>query len=322
MATRPGGCLFQLGYYFYSKTRVGYYMHRRDLAKARRKFEDGHSKTEPTKFNGLQILPIAILEDNYSYLVMDTINKTAVCVDPADAQAVQAAIEAHSVTPVAILTTHKHWDHSGGNSDLKHVYPEMRVYGGAMDNIPAVTHPVADGDVLQFGAMKFEVNFTPGHTVGHVIFRLDGSPFGAPDSLFSGDHLFLCGCGRMFEGAPGVMLRSLDHLTELKDDTLVWPGHEYAMDNLEFAIDLEQNNQAAQQKLAWVREQRKDRACTSPSTIEEEKQYNPFLRTNTDTILQSLGLELSKDGETSKDAVRAQALAEIRQRKDHFKYKL
>lgn len=56
--------------------------------------------------------------------------------------------------------------------------------------------PVADGDVLQFGAMKFEVNFTPGHTVGHVIFRLDGSPFGAPDSLFSGDHLFLCGCGQ------------------------------------------------------------------------------------------------------------------------------
>ncbi|CAH1788709.1 unnamed protein product [Owenia fusiformis] len=317
---KAGSPLFRLGYMLYTRTKVGYFYHRRELAKARQKYDDGHSVAQMAEFDGLRIIPIPIIMDNYCYLIVDDRTQTGILVDPADPDLILPVLKKESVNIVAVLCTHKHWDHSGGNSTFKRLYSNIKIYGGAVDRAQAVTHPVADGDVLDFSGLKFTVNFTPGHTVGHVVYTLNGAPFNAPDSLFSGDHLFLAGCGRMFEGSSTTMLRSLDVLCAMKDDTLVWPGHEYAKDNLEFCLTIEPNNDATMAKKAWVTEQRKNRISTCPSTIGEERRYNVFLRTGESSIWETLGLD--NDTESERDTIRVKALSLLRQRKDKFKYKL
>ncbi|KAK3595808.1 hypothetical protein CHS0354_014624 [Potamilus streckersoni] len=244
------GCLFRIGYLLYTRTRIGYYYHRRDVAKAREKYglSSGHTVIQPAEYGSLQIIPIPMALDNYAYLIFDTQSKSAVVVDPGDPEPVENVLNEMDITPEAVLITHKHWDHSGGNSQMKNHYRGIRIYGGIRDDVPDVTHSVTDHDVLEFGRLKFHVVFTPGHTEGHVVYVLDGSPFGVPDSMFSGDHLFLSGCGRMFEMPASVMLRSIDTISQMKPDTLIWPGHEYARENLEFACHLEPNNKDAQVK--------------------------------------------------------------------------
>ncbi|XP_063964302.1 probable hydrolase PNKD isoform X3 [Lytechinus pictus] len=283
--------LFICRYTVYAKTRVGNYLNRRDLTKNRLQFPDGHSLVEQTEINGVIILPIPYLKDNYAYLIIDKRSNVAVVIDPGDAEAVQKVIEEQNVQLTAILTTHKHWDHSGGNRKLKSSYSNLSVYGGERDGVPGATHKLKDGECIQFGDLKFTALFTPGHTVG-----------------------------RMFEGAPSIMLSSLDKICSLSDNILIWPGHEYALDNLQFAHNFDAENEDVTRKLHWVEERRKERKITSPSTLGEEKTYNPFLRTSEDSILQKVdpGHQTTSD----RQALRVKALAFLRKSKDSFSYKL
>ncbi|XP_078311682.1 putative thioesterase PNKD [Crassostrea virginica] len=320
---KEGSCLFRIGYFFYTRTRIGKIYHRRDIANAREKYPDGqtHSVIQPVRNGDLTITPYPILLDNYSYIVKDS--KSAIVVDPGDPQPVIKYLKDNEISPEAVLVTHKHWDHSGGNEEMKQEYPNIRIYGGIHDQVNNVTNTVDDQDVLTFGDMRFTVHFTPGHTEGHVVYMLDGAPYGMSDSLFSGDHLFLGGCGRMFEAAPSVMLGSLDKVSKFKGDVLVWPGHEYAKDNLDFACYLESSNEDARKKFEWVKSQREKNLCTCPSTIEEEIRYNPFLRTSEPDIIQAVSTrgQLVFNSEIT-DETRAKILREIRYRKDTYKYKL
>ncbi|XP_052806216.1 probable hydrolase PNKD [Mya arenaria] len=206
---------------------------------------------------------------------------------------------------------------------MKKRFEGLKVYGGFYDSVPDATNVLMDIEMLKFGGLNFTAIHTPGHTVGHVSYFLDGASLGAPDCLFSGDHLFLGGCGRMFESPPLKMLKSLDAIGRLKKDTLVWPGHEYAMNNLEFACHLEPDNEKAREKYEWVKTRRERRLKTCPSTIEEELQYNPYLRLNKQSILRAVGAISSDETEalgSPSDEVRAQALSELRTQKDGFKY--
>lgn len=317
---KEGSCLFRIGYFFYTRTRIGQIYHRRDIAKAREKYPDGktHTTIQPSQYGDLTITPFPILLDNYSYILRDS--KSAVIVDPGDPEPVIKYLKDNGISPEAVLVTHKHWDHSGGNSEMKQAYPNLRIYGGVHDNVNNVTDTVRDLDVLPFGDMRFTVHFTPGHTEGHVVYLLDGAPFGMSDSLFSGDLLFLGGCGRMFEAAPSVMLGSLDKVSNLKGDVLVWPGHEYANDNLDFACHLENSNEESKKKYEWVKSQREKNLCTCPSTIEEERSYNPFLRTAEPGILEAV--KVTEFEQPVSDETRAKILREIRTLKDSYKYKL
>ncbi|XP_062853747.1 probable hydrolase PNKD [Trichomycterus rosablanca] len=309
---------FWIAYSLYSRTKLGYMFYKRQMKKAREKYPTGHSRTEPTIINGIKIIPLPVLSDNYSYVIIDTESDLAVVVDPADPLSVQCCLEAEGVTLEAILCTHKHWDHSGGNQALRRHYSSCRVYGNAMDNIPGLTHPLTDNDTIDVGTrMHFRVFCTPGHTVGHMIYLLDGRGFESPSSLFSGDLVFLSGCGRMFEGPASTMLSSLDIVSSLNDDTLLWPGHEYAEDNLMFAVELEPGNMAQDRKLQWVLQQRGQRLCTSPSTLEEEKQYNPFLRSHSQDLHRALGIQQNQDEDWT--SFRARVLEELRRRKDIYK---
>ncbi|ELT91606.1 hypothetical protein CAPTEDRAFT_149878 [Capitella teleta] len=257
--------------------------------------------------------------DNYSYVITDEETGVSVLVDPADADTVQSVLRNHGITPTAILVTHKHWDHSGGNKQLRSKHRGLAVYGGRAESVPGATHTVNDGDELRFGRLSFTARVTPGHTSGHTVYVLDGTPFGAPTSLFSGDLIFLGGAGRMFEGTAAAMLSSLDVVCSLPDNTLLWPGHEYAASNLDFGAHIDSECMAIKDKQDEVAELRKTNQCTCPSTMAEEKCYNLFLRTN-DVRLQTL---MGVTGVNSGDEDPRQiTLSRLRQAKDKYKYEL
>ncbi|XP_074857575.1 putative thioesterase PNKD [Carettochelys insculpta] len=312
-----GPLAFRIGYSLYARTRLGYLFYKRQVKKARERYPHGHSVPQPLMFRGVKILPIPVLSNNYSYLVIDTCSNTAAVVDPSDPLAVQAAIEQEGVTLQAILCTHKHWDHSGGNSALRQRHGSCKVYGSACDAVAELTNPLADQEIVTVGQLCFKALLTPGHTVGHMAYVLDGKPFEGPACFFSGDLLFLSGCGRIFEGTSETMLASLDAAAELAEDTLLWPGHEYALECLMFASLLEQENPALAQKLQWVTQQRVEKRSTCPSTIGEEKEYNPFLRTHCRELHRALGLQPLSDEDW--DSFRARVLREVRRRKDLYK---
>ncbi|NXO11161.1 PNKD hydrolase, partial [Oriolus oriolus] len=303
-------------YSLYARTRLGYLFYQRQVKKARERYPHGHSVPQPYCFPGVKILPIPVLSNNYSYLVIDTGSGQAAVIDPSDPLAVQAAIEEEGVMLEAIFCTHKHWDHSGGNEALCQKHSSCRVYGSALDAIPQLTNPLADREKVSVGCLTFEALATPGHTVGHMVYVLDGAPFGSSPCLFSGDLLFLAGCGRPFEGSPETMLASLDVAVGLGEDTLLWPGHEYALECLTFASLLELDNSALEQKLQWAVQQRQEKRSTCPSTLGEEQTYNPFLRTHQPELQEALGLWQGV-GEDP-DAFRARVLKEVRRRKDLY----
>ncbi|XP_055472495.1 probable hydrolase PNKD isoform X1 [Psammomys obesus] len=306
-------------YSLYTRTWLGYLFYRQQLRRARNRYPKGHSKTQPRLFNGVKVLPIPVLSDNYSYLIIDTQAGLAVAVDPSDPRAVQASIEKERVNLVAILCTHKHWDHSGGNRDLSRRHRDCRVYGSPQDGIPYLTHPLCHQDVVSVGRLQIRALATPGHTQGHLVYLLDGEPYKGPSCLFSGDLLFLSGCGRTFEGTAETMLSSLDTVLDLGDDTLLWPGHEYAEENLGFAGVVEPENLARERKMQWVQRQRMERKSTCPSTLGEERAYNPFLRTHCLALQEALG---PGPGPTNDDGYsRAQLLEELRRLKDMHKSK-
>ncbi|NXI98879.1 PNKD hydrolase, partial [Psophia crepitans] len=304
-------------YSLYARTRLGYLFYQRQVKKARERYPHGHSAPQPCCFPGVKILPIPVLSNNYSYLVIDTGSGRAAVIDPSDPVAVQAAIEEEGVMLEAIFCTHKHWDHSGGNAALRQRHSSCKVYGSALDAIPELTKEGLHGEVGVWGYWGGGADSAPLCPVQPACGQGEGGPFGGPPCLFSGDLLFLAGCGRLFEGSPETMLASLDVAVGLGEDTLLWPGHEYALECLTFASLLELDNPALEQKLQWATQQRQEKRSTCPSTLGEEQTYNPFLRTHRPELQAALGLR--GGGGEHPDAFRARVLKEVRRRKDLYK---
>ena len=220
------------------------------------------------------IIPIPALSDNYIWLVRE--GRNAAIVDPGDAGPVLACLEREGLALTAVLVTHHHWDHVNGIAGLLERFP-VPVYGPAREAIPGRTHALGDGDtfVVPGIGLPLAVLDVPGHTAGQIAYAgtNDGQPM-----TFTGDTLFACGCGRIFEGTPAQMAESLAKLAALSADTLVYCGHEYTLANLRFALAVEPGSAALRER--QVREQAKrDRGePTVPSTMAEERATNPFLR--------------------------------------------
>jgi hydroxyacylglutathione hydrolase len=217
------------------------------------------------------------LSDNFSYLISDDASRECAVVDCAEADKVINAVTRQNLKLVAVLTTHWHPDHSGGNADIVGKVRGLRVIGATAENgrIPALTNPVADGDTFKIGELEARVIGIPAHTNGHVAYY-----FPQLKSVFTGDTLFVAGCGRVFEGKAATMVDSLAKLAKLPEDTKVYCGHEYTEKNLRFAMTLEPNNQRIKTKHEWAQKTVADGGFTVPSTIEDEKRTNPFLRTD------------------------------------------
>ena len=230
----------------------------------------------------MKIHQIPLLRDNYGYLlVCEKTNKTAI-VDPSEGEPVLRRIEQEKVEPVAILNTHHHRDHTGGNEELLAQH-KVDVYGHRSDStrIPGLTRGVEEGDEVQIGEFKGKVFFIPGHTTGHVAYLFE-------NNLFCGDTLFTAGCGRLFEGTPEQMQASLRKLMALPDNTKVYCGHEYTESNLRFAMSVEPKNPKVVSRFERIQGLRARGASTVPSTLEEEKQTNPFLRWDSKEIQASV----------------------------------
>lgn len=250
----------------------------------------------------MKVVQIPLLKDNYGYLLICEASNQAAIVDPSEGEPVWRRVQEEGVDLVAILNTHHHRDHTGGNEYLLQK-GRLEVYGSQVDEdrIPGITRPIKEGDEVRVGEERGRVLFIPGHTRGHIAFL-----FG--HRLFSGDCLFTAGCGRVFEGTAEQMKASLEKLRGLPGDTLVYCGHEYTEKNLEFARTVEPNNARTKERLEEVKALRAKSRFTVPGKMSDELATNPFLRWDSAELQKNLGV--------GEDAVAV--FARTRELKDSF----
>lgn len=260
----------------------------------------------------MRVVPVPQLSDNYAYLLIDEQARVAGVVDVAEARPVLDAAIRERARLVAILSTHHHFDHIGGNEDLLASLPagSVEVFGYAEDRgrIPGITTGLADGEGFTVGHLRGRAIFIPAHTRGHVAYH-----FPAEKVVFTGDTLFAGGCGRLFEGDAAQMMSSLSRLAALPDETLVYCGHEYTARNLDFAAELEPSNEALARRRGEVAELRAAGRPTVPTTIEIEKATNPFLRWSSPELASSVR---ARETVTGGDA--ASIFAATRRLKDNY----
>jgi hydroxyacylglutathione hydrolase len=245
--------------------------------------------------------------DNYGYLVHDVETGKTAAIDAPDAKAIRAALEMRGWTLSDILITHHHTDHVEGVPALKRELGAVVTGPRAeAEKILGLDVLVGPGENVSLGATNFYVIGTPGHTLGHIVYYDH-----AGGHLFTADALFSMGVGRMFEGKPGPMWEGLEELRELPDETLIYCGHEYTLDNARFAQSVDPRNSALTIRAAEVKRMRDAGKYTIPVSLRMEKATNPFLRADRPEMAAAMGLP----PDTKPSAV----FAALRAAKDNFK---
>lgn len=257
----------------------------------------------------MEIKRLAVLNDNYIFLLYDPSTQTAAVVDPAVPEPVLDSLKELNAELVAIFNTHHHSDHVGANLALMAAFPDLIVYGGEVDRgrIPGQTVFLKEGDRVNFGGREAEVFFVPGHTRAHIAYYFTPQSSNEPGELFCGDTLFSGGCGRLFEGTPALMVNSLSKLRSLPDNTRVWCAHEYTLSNLKFCVTVDPTNAALQDRYQEVKTLREQGTPSIPSLLTIEKATNPFLRWDQSAIQTMMG---------TTDSI--ESFARLRGKKDNF----
>ena len=222
----------------------------------------------------MKIVIIPCLQDNYSYLVIDEKKNNACVIDPSESGPIIKYLENNKVNLKFILNTHHHYDHVGGNKELKEKYGASVVgFKGDKHRIPEIDILVDDLENWKYENFEAKIIHIPGHTLGHICFY-----FYKDKSVFTGDTLFSLGCGRIFEGTYLQMYESLNKLKELPIDTKIYCGHEYTIQNSKFCLIHDKNNKNLNNKIKDIMEKRQKKLPTIPSTIKEELECNIFLK--------------------------------------------
>ena len=252
-----------------------------------------------------QIRLFMCLQDNFGVLVHDPSTGATAAIDAPEAAPIEAALKGNGWKLTEILVTHHHRDHTGGIAALKEHYGcRVVAPSGEAQKIPAVDETVGEGDTVKVGNLTAQVLETPGHTLGHIAYW-----FPADKLAFVGDTLFSIGCGRVIEGNPAMMWRSLAKLRDLPGDTRIFCGHEYTQANIRFARTIEPNNKALAARAAQADQLIAEKKPTLPATMAEEREANVFLRADVPEVAAAVGM-------SGKPA--AQVFAEIRERKNKF----
>lgn len=219
--------------------------------------------------------------DNYSYVVYDDRGGTALLVDPVAEQPVRSTLETLSLTPEYVVNTHGHGDHTSGNSRFLSGGTTLLAHPEESSRISGIDRTVEDGDTISVGDLSVDVLLTPGHTSGSICLT-------TPNGLVSGDTVFLAGCGNpKFGGSIPDLFESFHQkLRPLSGDLVLYPGHDYARRNLNFARSVDSENDRVTEKLDQVSSLNEN---TEPaSTIGEEKSYNPFFRYDNEDVIREL----------------------------------
>lgn len=248
------------------------------------------------------IHPIPVSKDNYVW-ILETDPGHAVLFDPGDSEPVLKALQERNLTATHILITHHHHDHIDGVLPLARHF-DAHIVGHKRDagRLPPLDTALQDGDSLRLGPWTCTVMATPGHTTGHVVYRIH-------DALMTGDTLFSLGCGRLFEGTPEQMWTSLKKIREWTGIQRLFPAHEYTLLNLGFVLQQDPNNPHLGALREWLYQQTDQGLPTLPTTMERELQCNPFFRVDNIAFTEKLGL-------TGKSAV--EVFAHLRTLRNHY----
>ena len=220
----------------------------------------------------VEIIPC--LQDNYSYLIIDESNKTASVVDPSEAKPIINFIEKENINLKYILNTHHHFDHIGGNKDLKKKYNSVVIgYKDDASRIPGIDILLNNNQIWKADNFEAKIMHIPGHTTGHISFH-----FFKEKLIFTGDTLFSLGCGKIFEGTYQDMFDSLNQIKKLPQDTKIYCGHEYTLQNSKFCIKHDPENLNLKKKIVEIKKKLENNIPTIPSTLKDENECNIFLR--------------------------------------------
>jgi hydroxyacylglutathione hydrolase len=230
------------------------------------------------------------LEDNIGVLIRDTATGVCAAIDAPEAGAVLRALEERDWRLTDILVTHRHGDHVQGIPDIKS-RTGCRVVGPAKaaGQIPMLDETVHEGDRVAVGELAMEVWETPGHCADHVSYWCATEAV-----LFCGDTLFTLGCGRILEGGPEDLWKSLQRIAGLPDETTIYCGHDYTLSNAHFARAADPDNSEVVRRLAEAEEARRTGRLLVPTTLAAEKAANPFLRAAEPALARAVGLEGAK----------------------------
>jgi len=229
--------------------------------------------------SSIEIIPC--LSDNYAYIIKDEQTNKNILVDAPEHAPIEKYLDEKGMSLDFILITHHHSDHIDGISHLKLKYAP-KVIGAKRDKhrLPTLDIEVEEGKELTIGSKKFEIYDVDGHTVGHIAYSLLDDK-----ALFTGDSLMVMGCGRLFEGTPEDMWKSLRKLKQLPEDIMIYSGHEYTKSNIEFALTVDPKNEKLKARRTKELEKLEKGIPTVPSTLREELDSNPFLRESDPSIV-------------------------------------
>ena len=254
----------------------------------------------------IEIVQFPYLSDNYGVLLHAGHTRQTVAIDAGEDTAYNQALDSKEWHLSQIWVTHHHWDHTDGINALYERW-QCDVIGPAKHSANPISHlstGLEEGDIFQFADMPVEILHTPGHTLDMINYCLPSE-----NILFAGDTLFSLGCGRVFEGTMDMMSQSVNKISALPDETIIYCSHEYTQANGKFALSVEADNQMLISRINEVELLIKQGKPTIPTNLKLEKQTNPFLRTSSPAIRNKLGL---------KNASEAELFAALRAAKDNF----
>ena len=224
----------------------------------------------------MKIEIIKCLKDNFSYLIIDETNQNACVIDPSESLPIINFLETSNVQLKYILNTHHHYDHIGGNIELKKKYNSKIVaFKGDKNRIPGIDIQVQNNQTWKEDNFEAKIYHVPGHTSGHIAFH-----FFKEKKIFTGDTLFSLGCGRIFEGTYEQMFNSLNKIKSLPGETEIYCGHEYTLQNSNFCIQQEPKNLKLKEKIIKIKKRLETGLPTVPTILKEEIECNLFLKAN------------------------------------------
>jgi len=239
----------------------------------------------------MQITPIPCLSDNYAYVINDINFKTIGVIDPSESEPIISFLEKKNLKLNYILNTHHHFDHIGGNVELKKKY-NAKIVGflGDKHRIPGIDIGLKNDEIWNFGNSIVKILHIPGHTLGHICFFFEKEKI-----AFTGDTLFSLGCGKIFEGTHKQMLSSLNKIKKLPKNTKIYCGHEYTLKNAKFCMKYDKNNINLEKHFEKIKVLRSKNIPTIPSTLEDELKSNIFLRCDQNDLKIKLNMKNQED---------------------------